>query len=312
MVPNVEQSTGLPEIRSAWPELDVPLDGMNSWVEVMFQETGTPASRKRDNKRAGLDELFGEGNWGKAWHYGERIIGREDAYALYEEAYYRHLKNNPLLLEWLCTTASDVYDNSPSNVDSGLDYSIQEMPGTHMQDIAVRRSLVRLGRRFEGDHLVEIRGKKYEGYRLNPGQVPFHEPDEIWPDLNETTREFTWWLPDSIEAFWQMNKAVFVNLDALRFKPLVVGPPGVWCELADSMSMLLDFGKRNSSVVIAATPIALAMSSLVGKGQAHLEINNAPELEYAAIKRLSLGDRLWVDLPGLIEWEQLVRRGRQG
>ena len=141
---------------------------------------------------------------------------------LYEDAYHAHLQRSPAELEWLVQTASEVFDNSDSNVLSGLDYSVQEAPSTHLQDIALRRCLVRLGRHFEGDHLLEIRGRGSEGYRLNPGEVPFHRPELI---LHPQAR--SWWRPDSVESFWQSNKilqvqeGVFDGTPALRLHLLL-------------------------------------------------------------------------------------------
>jgi nicotinate-nucleotide adenylyltransferase len=108
----------------------------------------------------------------------------------------------------LCATASDVYDIQPSNVESGLDYHKQECTATHLQDIAVRRVLVRLGRSFKGDHLVQIRGHESEGYRLNPGKVPFHEPESI---IEPTFAPGRWWDAHSVEDFWQSNKVLEVR-----------------------------------------------------------------------------------------------------
>jgi len=125
---------------------------------------------------------------------------------LYEDAYLAHFEATPEVLWWLLRTAFDVFDNSESNVLSGLDYRIQEAPTTHLQDIAVRRCVMRLGARFAGDHLVEIRARDSEGFALNPGQVPFHRPDLI---VEPQPR--SWWLADSVEAFWQANKVFQVR-----------------------------------------------------------------------------------------------------
>ena len=99
----------------------------------------------------------------------------------------------------------------PTNVQSGLDYSIQEDTASHLHDIAVRNAVSRLGREFSGDHLVEIRGHTSEGYRLNPGQVPFHLPDKV---LLPSQSAGTWWKSHSIEDFWQSNKVLVVRSGA--------------------------------------------------------------------------------------------------
>lgn len=142
----------------------------------------------------------------KARLYGQRVISTEESLQLYEDSYYGFLRDSPDVLDWLVKTASDVYDNSPTNVHSGLDYSVQEAPSRHLQDIAVRRSLDRLGKSFKGDHLVEIRGKDSEGYVLNPGRVPFVDPDRILSPRREG-----WWKPGSVEDFWQSCKMLYLD-----------------------------------------------------------------------------------------------------
>ena len=77
-----------------------------------------------------------------------------------------------------------------------------------MQDIAIRRTVLRLGRKFEGDHLVQIRGRDSEGAKYNPGFVPFHLLDMIVkPSLTG------WWQENSIEDFYQSNKVLQVRKD---------------------------------------------------------------------------------------------------
>jgi len=163
---------------------------------------------RRGKREKEYQRLFGEGNYRirHLWH--EEVIDRDAALALYEEAYYEFLKANPETLDWLCATASDVYDIAPTNVESGLDYHRQECAAVHLQDIAIRRCLQRLGRAFEGSHLVQIRGHDSEGYRLNPGQVPFHEPSAI---IRPSLAQDTWWLEGSIEDMWQSNKILQVR-----------------------------------------------------------------------------------------------------
>lgn len=181
--------------------------------------------RNRDAKILAWDQLFGKGRWRLAYRWADRMLSYDDALQLYEDAYLAHLQSQPNLVEWICATASDVYDNAESNVDSGLDYRIQETGATHLQDIAVRRSLMRLGRWFRGRKLLEIRGRQSEGGNLYPGAVPFHRPElilqpEIW----------SWWDPLSVESFWQSNKILEVHPDVftgertLRIHLAVVGP----------------------------------------------------------------------------------------
>tara|TARA_Y100000310_G_scaffold159115_1_gene158608 strand:- start:21945 stop:22715 length:771 start_codon:yes stop_codon:yes gene_type:complete len=168
---------------------------------------------------ANYNHRFGEFNWSKGHIFYNKPISKDQAIEIYEEGYYQYLSNNSDVLDWLTNTASEVYDLDPSNVNSGLDYKIQECNANHFQDISIRRVLKRLNRSFKGDHLVEIRGHKSEGYRLNPGQVPFHIPDAI---LNREGK--TWWEPKSVEAFYQHNKILLVNPDKLMVHPTIKCP----------------------------------------------------------------------------------------
>ena len=150
------------------------------------------------------DARFGHGNWRLVWKIGPAHHDFLGACALYEDAYYEHLKNVHEDREQLIREASDVFDDSFTNVGSGLNYFIQETTRTHVQDIAIRRSLVRLGLWFEGDSPVQIRDKLGEhplSIKLSPGQVPFHRPDLI-----EQPELAGWWKPQSVEAFYQSNR----------------------------------------------------------------------------------------------------------
>jgi hypothetical protein len=151
-----------------------------------------------------LNEKYGD-RWKLMWKWGSINIKQDFAIQLYEDAYLKFLEQNTPLLDWVINTAKDVYDLSISNIDSGLDYNIQEDKYTHLQDIAVRRAILRLGCEFKGDKLIQIRGNDSEGYVLNPGQVPFHLPDMIVkPSLKG------WWKEDSVEDFYQSNKIIII------------------------------------------------------------------------------------------------------
>lgn len=162
--------------------------------------------KRRDQKHHEFDQKYGHGNWQIARAVNGRILADEASMLLYEDAYYEHLKRNGDVLEWLVSAASDVYDNAETNVKSALDYKIQENQSNHLQDVAIRRALVRLGTWFRGDHLVQVRGPETEGYRLMPGKVPFH-----MPYLIRNPRHDGWWEKDSVEDFWQANKVLIVK-----------------------------------------------------------------------------------------------------
>lgn len=163
--------------------------------------------KKRNEFIADFNRKYGPDNWRIAYIWGERVIDREMAVQLYEDAYYLFFLANPEKLAWLINRASDVYDSAPSNVTSGLDYLVQETVNHHLQDIAIRRSMIRLGLDFRGDHLVEVRGRDSEGYAFNPGIIPFHIEEMIHrPPLTG------WWRPGSVEDFYQSNKILQIKI----------------------------------------------------------------------------------------------------
>ena len=171
------------------------------WITV-----GRPGclGRTRDLKYTEWSAHFGPGQWRLAWKIGCVFHGKEAVYALYEDAYFEFLKNSGAVRGLLVCEAENVYDDSPTNIGSGLNYFIQETKRTHIQDIAIRRSLVRFGLWFQGDKLIQIRdseGTHPLSMLLSPGRVSFHRPDLIeQPELTG------WWDSGSAEAFYQSNK----------------------------------------------------------------------------------------------------------
>jgi len=166
--------------------------------------------KKRADIYAGYDDQFGAGKWRVAWEIptdaSSVITDMAGVMALYEDAYFAHLQSNPELLAELTAAASNVYDDASSNVGSGFDYTIQETNLNHLHDIAIRRSVLRLGTWFHGEELIQIRGSKSQhplSKELSPGVVPFH--------LSRLIRKpevIGWWKEGSIEAFYQSGKIV--------------------------------------------------------------------------------------------------------
>ena len=159
---------------------------------------------KRPDIEQKLNSWFGSDGWMVKHLIGGQFVSEEAALQHYEDGYFIYFRDNPDILEALLESASDVYDTAPSNIESGTDYNIQETPnaGRHLQDIAIRRAMGRLGREFRGRELMQIRGKKTKGYHLNPGFIPFHKPELI------TIAIKGWWSPGSIEAFLQGTKVI--------------------------------------------------------------------------------------------------------
>ena len=174
---------------------------MEKWIAV---ERPGYLGKHRDEKFKEWDEKYGKGNWRLAWKAGETFVDFLGVCALYEDSYFEFLRNNPAILNQLITEASNVYDDEPSNVESGFDYAKQETKRTHIQDIAIRRSLIRMGFWFRGRELIRIRQEKGThplSVTLSPGRVSFYRPDFIErPELKG------WWCPATVESFYQSNR----------------------------------------------------------------------------------------------------------
>ena len=177
---------------------------------------------KRDELQAGFDEKYGRGRWRIAWEWGSTIIQRPEALQLYEDGYYEYLKKTPELLEWLVGGFSDVFDTSPSNVQAGFSYDIQETKNNHIHDVAIRRAVMRNGREFSGEKLLEVRSVDAEGWKLSPCNIPFHMPQMIYPGqikYKGEVRDFAtnppWWIKrgvkNSVEEFYQQNKVLQIG-----------------------------------------------------------------------------------------------------
>ncbi|WP_405096096.1 hypothetical protein [Micromonospora sp. NBC_01412] len=173
------------------------------WLDV--GRPGHLGSRRRE-RVAEWDATYGPGRWRLVWRIGSAVHPWHSALARYEDAYHRRLSEDESLLRQLVTTARDVYDISPEDVAAGLDYSRQRPGPQHLQDIAVRRVLGRLGVGFAGADLVRLRREgaahpSLPGARLDSGAVAFHRPDLIMrPELTG------WWDAGSVEAFYQSNR----------------------------------------------------------------------------------------------------------
>ncbi|MDP6545247.1 MAG: adenylyltransferase/cytidyltransferase family protein [Phycisphaerae bacterium] len=168
-----------------------------------WQQIGRPGyvGKNAAARQEELTRRYGPGNWRIVYEWQNSIITRDEALQLYVDAYIAHFAARRDVLDWLVETASDVYDISPADVDSGTDFSIQNESATHLQDIAVRIAVKHFDRDFEGKDLLQIRGKKSAGSCLSPGVVSFHKPgDIVTPEVRG------WWRNGTIESFWQSNK----------------------------------------------------------------------------------------------------------
>lgn len=159
--------------------------------------------KKRDAKYQDWDRIYGKGGWRISW-----IVRGKDYDFLtackefYEEAYFQRMSVSNKL-DYICSYGECI-DNDESNIQSGCDYLKQESDCTHIQDIAVRNVLRRLGRKFEGpsDKILTIRSVDSNGYMLSPGRVMFHLPELIL----HPSKCPRWAKEGSVEDFWQSNK----------------------------------------------------------------------------------------------------------
>jgi len=165
--------------------------------------------KHRDERIKEWDEKYGKGSWRMVWKINNVLFGFLGVCALYEDAYFEFLKNNPEIVSQLINEASNVYDDDPINVSSGFDYKKQQTKGTHIQDIAIRRCLVRMCLWFRGEKLIRIRQEKGDhplSITLSPGRVPFHRPELIvGPEIKG------WWYPQTVESFYQSNRILQVK-----------------------------------------------------------------------------------------------------
>ena len=167
--------------------------------------------RRRNERYQRWNIEFGKDGWRLAWKMGEIYVDLHGACVLYEDGYYQFLIANPDVLDQLLSEASNVYDDEPSNVESGFDYTKQETQRTHLQDIAIRRCILRMGKCFRGEELIQIRDERGThplSITLSPGRVPLHRPGLIeQPELEG------WWQSGSVESFYQSNRFLQVRED---------------------------------------------------------------------------------------------------
>lgn len=246
-----------------------------------------------------FDARFGAGCWRAGYTWGPHTFDVRSGIDLYEDGYREALAASPELVAWVCGFA-EVYDTAPSNIAAYCDYSVQEVEGAgqHWQDVAIRRSLVRLGRWFGGSELLEIRGQDSGGYRLNPGQLDFHAPGRI-----VEPRNYAWWRPDSIEDFSVSNFCVQVPrvallawlreapIDADRCTALLVAQdPGLLSELP----RFLAAGAR-ATLVAARTLSLMDAAALRGALDEPALAELVPRIQRLAPRRRRLLDRLLDD-----------------
>jgi hypothetical protein len=211
MVKLEDEAGGFPAVTGRAPQPVEIRDGsivpMTGWRNV---ERPGYFGKRRDTIIARYNATYGEDGWRLVWIVpGFRgapsvILNFEQACkVIYEESYVRYLQDRLDDVGFICTF-TECIDNSPTNVHSGLDYTAQEASSTHIQDIAMRNALRRLGYWFTGvrEELLVIRSADSNGYRFGPGNVPLYRAELI----QQPSKCPQWATPGSVEDFWQSNK----------------------------------------------------------------------------------------------------------
>lgn len=173
--------------------------------------------KMRDKITSQWNKTHGKGNWRIAWQLRDMVLPKSLGLQIYEDSYYEFFNDNPEKLDWIISTASNVYDTAPSNINSGFDYTIQETPNNHIHDIAIRKAIIRSGEWFKGNHLVHVRSTDTEGKILSPMFIPFHLPWLIYQgEIKDYPEKGKWWrkigIPNSVEEFYQHNKILQVKI----------------------------------------------------------------------------------------------------
>jgi len=169
-------------------------------------------------RRAEKEAIYNESypGWIEGWeiplHIGyatvKVVLTFQEAVLLYDEAYYIHLRACPAILSYV-KEFGECYDSDESNILCGLEHDSNAIP-RHIQDVSVRRALLRLGEWFQGPSikLLHIRGPETNGHILMPGIVPFHNSSLI--SKEECMNMPNWVRPGSVEYFWQKNKVIII------------------------------------------------------------------------------------------------------
>jgi hypothetical protein len=162
---------------------------------------------------AEFDRKYGQGNWRIRHQLGPRLLDFSNAVRLYELCYEVHFLNPHTSYLWteLFKSASEVWTEKESDIDSGLDYSIQKAKAPHYEDVSIRIIMQRYGRKFNGKRLVRIRADSTEvvGVALSSIHIPF-----LWPEFIENAITETYWWnrhKGSLEHFWHANKVLQVK-----------------------------------------------------------------------------------------------------
>lgn len=163
---------------------------------------------------AQFDQNYGKGNWRLRHQLGPRLLDLPESLRLYELCYELHFLNPHSRFLWtnLFNSASEVWTEEERDIESGLDYSIQQAKAPHYEDVAIRIIMQRYGQSFKGNRPIRIRADSLDavGVALSSIHIPFIFPDFIEPPFEK----IYWWNrhKHSLEEFWHTNKVLQVRI----------------------------------------------------------------------------------------------------
>lgn len=215
----------------------------DTWLKIFHYPMNTGFRSESMYNR--FEKVFGKDSWLPAYYWNREVISTEKGYEIYSEAYYQFLKRNPIIRQWIQIKAREVIDYSQTNIASGVDLCEQEAAAIHLQDISVRRSLIRLEQEegdlsagkmwrsgpdiFRGNKIVQLRDRnrcpwqthsiKYEkGLVLNSGKVLFHRPEQLIGQYKKDS----WWQENSVEDYYQRNRVLLVRPESLKLSLAII------------------------------------------------------------------------------------------
>lgn len=193
------------------------------WKSIGNRSTGYLGERRNEEWKK-RDILYGAGNWQMGWMVDDKYLEYPEVCQLYTNAYYEYFKMRPELFEFLLEIASNVYDDAPANVEAGTDFHNRGKTKTHIHDTAIRECVKRFGRNFRGEKLLQVShasNKHPLSQALSPGQVPFYNPAILsFPDNLKEIQKDSWWLPGSVEDFYQRAKRLCAKQKEKKDKSL--------------------------------------------------------------------------------------------
>lgn len=228
-----------------WPPASTADAALAAEVWIVAGLPGFSGAAKAQRSEL-LDRRFGADGWRHAHVVRGRVVSFAEAIADYEQSYRRYLRDRPALVALITGAAGNVYDDNPTNVFDH-DYVQPNTIMNHYQDISVRRVIGELAddpewpdvladgagdlvdlvdlrtgathrvpraKGFRGSGLLQIRDANSPGYALSPALVPVHDPLLI----TTLPMRLEWYHREgcahlSVEAFWQMSKAIEVRYD---------------------------------------------------------------------------------------------------